>query len=646
MGLGVGVGDALVTGALFSPPHPERAARPPSVPAQPTISINSAGNTGRDVEGDSAFNSRYTITVGGYRQTDGYATTTSGRGASLLLSAPSGDPAGSALMATDLLGRFGSNTAKDPGGLQDTTDTLTGTVGAAAEVSGVVALMLQANGSLGWRDISSILASSATLPIDWNDRNGLVTTTNASGQPVQVRANESWFRAAGSSGAHWNGGGLHYSSDYGYGAVNAHDAVRMAEVASLFGPAKTTTNEVQATTGTMTVGLNSVNNVIDASFYGNDFVGEPAEFQFTVDDAVDLEHVDLTLGFTNAFAGQSQSLWGTKIKLIAPDGTSAFVDTNSAAVVSTTGSQSFTFGFAGFHGVESEGTWTLQFENAGPNMITRIETAKVDLFGSASTADDVNTFTDEYLTMVRVDPANRRIVRDANGGADWINAAAVTSDINLSLVAGARTTFGGVAAFTMSRTGVVENAVAGDGNDTLTGNAADNILYGMRGNDTLNGGAGNDTLAGGAGRDVFRFDANAGHDQILDWSDGDTIETSRALAGLDAGGNVTVGADGRLLIGTSGDYIVLTGQAGSVLHLLGVSGGYSRYGWVSGNAVDQNVVMNILPVSAVGTPPTAAAATVEPSVSPAGGDLPTASDEPAGAEVGASAGAVATDSMG
>jgi subtilisin family serine protease len=561
-----------------------------------TISLNGAGNTRQDAQADSAFTSRHTITVGAYRQEEGYATTTSGRGASLLVSAPSGDPNGSSLIATDLLGRFGSNLRLDPGGDQDVTNLVTGTAAAASTTAAVVALMLEANAGLGWRDVSGILAASASLPIDWNDRNGTVPVTLANGATSQVRANESYFSVAGASGANWNGGGHHYSSDYGYGAVNAHAAVRMAEVASLFGPARTSANESGATTGTMAVGLRSANNLIDTSFYGDDFVGEPTEYTFEVDGTVDVEHADLTINYLNSFVGRPTALWGTKIKLIAPDGTVSFVDTNLAAVVATSGEQSFTFGLANLRGVRSEGTWTLQFENAGPNMITDIVSAKLDLYGSAPDADDVHTYTDEYLTMVRVDPrGGRRILTDTDGGTDWINAAAVTSNVNLSLVAGTRTTFGGVAAFTIARAAPIENAVTGDGNDVLTGTAGANILYGMRGNDTLNGGAGNDTLAGGRGVDIFRFTGTSGQDRVLDWEAGDLIETTTALSGVDGNGTITVGPDGLLLLGATGNSIELVGQAGAVLRSLGSGTGFNRYAWVSGNAVDHDAVMRIVP---------------------------------------------------
>lgn len=52
---------------------------------------------------------------------------------------------------------------------------------------------------------------------------------------------------------------------------------------------------------------------------------------------------------------------------------------------------------------------------------------------------------------------------------------------------------------------VIENAIGGNGNDTLTGNSAANSFDGGAGSDTLTGGTGNDTLAGGAGSDTVVF---------------------------------------------------------------------------------------------------------------------------------------------
>ena len=91
-------------------------------------------------------------------------------------------------------------------------------------VSGVVALMLEANPSLGWRDVHNILALSAS-----HTGSGL-----ASG-PVNQEI-DGWHVARTGT---WNGGGMAHSADYGFGTVNALAAVSLAEVWGLMnGPAQ------------------------------------------------------------------------------------------------------------------------------------------------------------------------------------------------------------------------------------------------------------------------------------------------------------------------------------------------------------------------------------------------------------------------
>ncbi|WLF84795.1 putative Ig domain-containing protein [Moraxella sp. ZY210820] len=54
--------------------------------------------------------------------------------------------------------------------------------------------------------------------------------------------------------------------------------------------------------------------------------------------------------------------------------------------------------------------------------------------------------------------------------------------------------------------------------DVLIGNEQDNVIYGFEGADILEGQTGQDRLYGGTGYDTYRFDANAGHDEIYeDW---------------------------------------------------------------------------------------------------------------------------------
>lgn len=58
-------------------------------------------------------------------------------------------------------------------------------------------------------------------------------------------------------------------------------------------------------------------------------------------------------------------------------------------------------------------------------------------------------------------------------------------------------------------------------NDTITGSAEDNVIYGGDGNDILNGHQGDDELHGGAGADKYYFYAGHGNDLVVDYGDPD-----------------------------------------------------------------------------------------------------------------------------
>jgi proprotein convertase subtilisin/kexin type 2 len=107
-------------------------------------------------------------------------------GANVLVSAPGGS-VGAGITSTTLGNKYSSS--------------FYGTSAAAPMVSGVVALMLSANPSLSWRDVRLILARSARQ----NDR-----------------ANLQWQAPAAN-------GGYRFNPFYGFGAVDAAAAVKMAQ---------------------------------------------------------------------------------------------------------------------------------------------------------------------------------------------------------------------------------------------------------------------------------------------------------------------------------------------------------------------------------------------------------------------------------
>lgn len=88
------------------------------------------------------------------------------------------------------------------------------------------------------------------------------------------------------------------------------------------------------------------------------------------------------------------------------------------------------------------------------------------------------------------------------GGRDRVVFSTDTTNQTVALAGGSRwSVFGGIGNVTVARGTLIEDFVAGSGNDRITGNVAGNSLTGNGGNDTLLGLAGNDVLAGGLGFD-------------------------------------------------------------------------------------------------------------------------------------------------
>jgi serralysin len=110
---------------------------------------------------------------------------------------------------------------------------------------------------------------------------------------------------------------------------------------------------------------------------------------------------------------------------------------------------------------------------------------------------------------------------------------------------------------------LIENAIAGAGNDKIVGNNVNNVLSGNGGNDTLYGGKGHDVLKGGAGSDImYGEDGNDTIDGGDNWDymwggDGNDV-----IAGHD-GGDWLNGDDGNDTLYGGADNDGLEGGSGS-----------------------------------------------------------------------------------
>ncbi len=122
--------------------------------------------------------------------------------------------------------------------------------------------------------------------------------------------------------------------------------------------------------------------------------------------------------------------------------------------------------------------------------------------------------------------------------------------------------------------------LAGDGNDTVTGNIGNDIIAGERGDDRLFGGSGNDTLLGGLGDDTLN--GGLGDDRLLGGDGNDLLQGNAGNDRLEGGsGDDTLqGGDGNdTLLGGDGNDVLQAGGGNDELHgndgndLLSVGGG-------------------------------------------------------------------------
>ena len=414
--------------------------------------VFSAGNSrseGDNVNHHNFQNARETITVAAIDPDDtvsGFSTP----GAAILVGAYGND-----IMTTDRLGGVGV-----PG---DYNAGFNGTSAAAPQVSAIIALMLEANPNLGYRDVQSILAHSTRHP-----------------------DSASWKQ---NSASDHNLGGHYFNDDMGFGIVDGFAAVRLAET---WQSAQTAQNEQYA--GARKFDINTM--ITD----GDEESG--LSYQFEINSSLLVEHAELGVDIRH------ERLGDLTIELISPTGTvSRLLDRPTA----TEGRPYGLFGeyaplpkhlifdltSAQFRGEEASGTWTVRVKDVRAEVTGTLHSLSLRLYGEENTGDDQYIFTAEFASAV-----NAPALRD-DGGIDWINAATVSTNSTVNL---ATKSF-----IIADRHGAIEewveieNVATGDGDDNLVGSDATNTLIAGRGDDNITPGYGNNVVDGGQGFDTVTF---------------------------------------------------------------------------------------------------------------------------------------------
>lgn len=450
-----------------------------------TVMVTSGGNKraeGGSAQGSLINNHRYAIQVAAINAQSDLSTLQVGGdpfsnpGSSLLLSAPGSNVlAPSRKLDTERGAVFGSDYSATQG-----------TSFAAPIVSGVVALMLEANPSLGYRDVQRILAMTATRVADPTSQ---------------------W---ADNGATQWNGGGLHTSDDYGFGRVDARAAVRLAENWSANG---TLADEAQ---------VGAANTPVNLAVAA----GQTVRAEQVLPAGVKVEHVEVDV------YSQVGQLGDVQLRLTSPAGTQSLLldrpgkkRAGEGAGDGDRGSErngafNYTFMSTQQWGEYSQGTWTLEVINAADGKPVTLDSWAIRAYGEAASADDLYLYTDEFAHLAG--QPGRATLDDATqgtaGGFNTLNAAAMAGDVRVDLQAGTASLAG--QALAIADPGSFQHVLAGEGNDHLTASAQGTVL---------DAGRGHNTLVGGAGRDLYVVRQRPGGQDVVhgfDSAQGELIHLS------------------------------------------------------------------------------------------------------------------------
>lgn len=302
--------------------------------SDPVIYIFAAGNERSNTNFSSVLNSRYTLPVSAVTS-DGVIASYSNFGANILVTAPGGGGilGEKMIVTTDMTtpeygyDSYGGEHFDVKGNENyDYTNLMNGTSAAAPMVSGVVALMLEANDNLSYRDIKDILIKTSKK-IDSTD--------------------SSW---------HKNGAKLQYSRYYGFGLVNAQKAVEAAKKHKPLSKEQVRSFE-----------LKDLNLTIpDNDDFGIDAV-------FDIEEDLIVEYVRVSIKTDHQYCGD------LKIMLNSPSSTKSTLTYGSSILKD---SYSFwSFASIEFYGESMKGKWVLNISDLVKNHTGSLKEAKITIYG-------------------------------------------------------------------------------------------------------------------------------------------------------------------------------------------------------------------------------------------------------------------------
>jgi subtilisin-like proprotein convertase family protein len=292
-----------------------------------------AGGNGLEVNDNSNYdgyaNSIYTIAVGAFdsRSRQAYY---SEPGANLVITAPSSG-------ASPALGKTTTDRTGSAGYVAGDYDSeFGGTSSSTPTAAGVVALMLEANPNLGWRDVQEILLRSAKKvnpsDVDWKT-------------PVAPD-------------------NINHNHKFGGGLIDAAAAVGLATAWTNLG------EQVKRT---------SSQTGLSVPLPDNNASGITRQFTVAPSENLRVEHVTVRVSITHA---RRRNL---RIELTSPAGTTSVLATEDPAKTSGSNFSNWTFMTVRNWGENAAGTWTLRVADRASGTSGTLTAATLEVFG-ASTA--------------------------------------------------------------------------------------------------------------------------------------------------------------------------------------------------------------------------------------------------------------------
>ncbi|MBK7845611.1 MAG: S8 family serine peptidase [Bdellovibrionales bacterium] len=308
------------------------------------------------------------IVVVGALSAKGTRSSYSSPGSNIWVSAPGGefgtdDPA---IMTTDLQtcskGRSSNlispaNSFENSASLNTNcnyTSAMNGTSSAAPATSGVIALILQANPNLTWRDVKYILAATATK----TDASAIATQHPGNMNLAGYTYQQGWVQ---------NGAGFWFHNWYGFGRVNADNAVSMAKsYPGTLNPMQITqesNGDWYYTSGT-----------ISQSIPDNSAAGTSS--------SINVRHNLIVESVQMKFATTHQWMTDLGVEVTSPSGTkSILLNINSGIFKNPTLTYDALLLSNAFYGEPSAGNWTLKIVDGATGGTGTLTSWQIDIIG-------------------------------------------------------------------------------------------------------------------------------------------------------------------------------------------------------------------------------------------------------------------------